>query len=348
MTFVVDVIIFVKRNFRSKEETVRTLKISVGMWYLGAVGDRFVKQGYRPDKSIEERFKLAGSITGVSGLEMHHPTEINDSTYKELAKLAGDLGLKFVMITPHLWIDPRFRYGQFSNPDPKLRRAALDSAKHVTDVAHEIGTEFLCYWPAQDGYEYPFQIDYRRRLDDLAEGLAAWADYNPRQKIVVEYKAYDPRAHIMLPTVGQCVALLNEINRPNLGINIETGHALIMHEQLAETFAFCMRYGKLFHTHWNDNNKIYDDDMIPGSVNLLETLELLYWLDELGYDGWFGLDLFPYREDPGAAVTESIRNLEFGRELIKRLPRDELREVFTTSDAIKATQLVRRMLGGSP
>jgi hypothetical protein len=46
---------------------MRDLKISAGIWYLGAVGDRFVKQGYRPDKTIAERFRLAGSIDGVSG-----------------------------------------------------------------------------------------------------------------------------------------------------------------------------------------------------------------------------------------------------------------------------------------
>jgi L-rhamnose isomerase len=277
------------------------LKVSVGVWYLGAVGDRFVKQGYRPDKTIEERFRLAGSIEGVGGLEMHYPTEINDQTYRPMKALASDLGLEIVMLTPHHWVDPRWRYGQFSNPDPKLRREAVDFARRTMDIAYEIGAHYICYWPAQDGYDYPFQINYSQRWDHLAEGLAEWADHNPQQKIVVEYKAYDPRAHILLPTIGQCVALLNEINRPNLGINIETGHASIMQENLAETFSFCLRYGRLFHTHWNDNWKIYDDDLMVGEINFWETLELLFWLQELGYDGWYGLDLFPYREPSSRA-----------------------------------------------
>ncbi|HLG75107.1 MAG TPA: sugar phosphate isomerase/epimerase family protein [Ktedonobacteraceae bacterium] len=326
---------------------MREPKISAGIWFLGAVGDRFVKQGYRPDISIEERFKLAGSIEGISGLEMHHPTEISDTTYKTLKKLADDLGLAIVMVTPHLWVDPRFRYGQFSNPDARLRRAALDFAKHTLDIAHEMGAEFVCYWPAQDGYEYPFQIDYRRRLDHLAENLAAWADYNPQQKIVVEYKAYDPRSRILLPTVGQCVALLNEIDRPNLGINIETGHALIMGEELAETFSFCLRYNRLFHTHWNDNSKLFDDDLMVGTINFWETLELLFWLEEWGYDGWFGLDLFPYREQPEEAIRQSIQNLRFGAELLARVPREEFRACFQSSDAIQVAQLQRRILGGA-
>jgi xylose isomerase len=325
---------------------MKPLKISAGLWYLGAVGDRFVKQGYRPDRTIEERVKLAGSVKGVSGLEMHHPTEIQDDTYRSVKRLASDLGLEIVMVTPHLWVDRRFQFGQFSHPDKEVRRQALDFAKHTTDIAHEMQAHFVCYWPAQDGYEYPFQIDYRHRWDCLAEGLAAWADYNPDQRIVVEYKGYDPRAHILLPNLGQCLTLINEINRPNLGINIETGHALIMKESLAETFAFCHRYGKLFHTHWNDNTKLFDDDAMVGMINLWETLELLYWLEEIDYDGWFGLDLFPYREEPDQAIAESIRNIEFGYEMINRVPREEIREVMISSDAIKLAQLQRRMLGG--
>jgi xylose isomerase len=86
--------------------------------------------------------------------------------------------------------------------------------------------------------------------------------------------------------------------------------------------------------------------VIVGTVNLWETLEALFWLDEWGYDGWYGLDLFPYREAPEDAVAESIKNLQFGYELLERVPRAELRECMQTSDAIKISQLMRRMLKG--
>jgi xylose isomerase len=73
----------------------------------------------------------------------------------------------------------------------------------------------------------------------------------------------------------------------------------------------------------------------------------LFWLREWGYDGWYGLDLFPYREPAEKAVDESIRNLKFGFELLDRVPKEELLECFQTSDAIKISQLMRRMLGGA-
>jgi L-rhamnose isomerase len=274
------------------------------MWYMGATGDRFVKAGYRPDRTVEERLEAAGKIPGVGGLEMHYPTELNDSNFTHMKKRAADLGLRFVMVT------------------------------QVTDICAELDVAFMCYWPAQDGYDYPFQTDFPRRWDHLAEGLAEWADHNPKQKIVVEYKAYDPRSHILLPNVGQAVTLLNEINRPNL-------------ESLAETFAFAMRYKRLFHTHWNDNSKMYDDDAMVGMVNLWETIELLFWLDELGYDGWFGLDLFPFREMPEDAVAQSIANIRAGYVMLERVDRKELRACFESSDAIAIARLMRRMLGVS-
>jgi xylose isomerase len=255
--------------------------------------------------------------------------------------------LKIVQFCPHLWVDRKWQFGQFSNPDPRLRREAIDLAKRTTDLAAYMEAEIMVYWPAQDGYDYVFQADHRKRLDDLVRGLAEWADHNPDQRITVEYKAFEPRTHIMLPTIGHCMTVVNEINRPNLGINIDMGHALIMKENLAESIALCCRYGKLFHTHWNDNWKLFDDDIIVGAANLWETLEALFWLEEWGYDGWFGLDLFPYREPPDKAVEESIANLKFGYELLSRVPKQEWYEVFQTSDAIKISQLFRRMLGGA-
>ncbi len=49
---------------------MQELKVSVGVWYLGATSDRFVKEGYRPDRTMEERFKLAASIEGTRSINL--------------------------------------------------------------------------------------------------------------------------------------------------------------------------------------------------------------------------------------------------------------------------------------
>jgi hypothetical protein len=44
-------------------------------------------------------------------------------------------------------------------------RQAIDLAKRTTDIAAHMEAEVMVYWPAQDGFDYPFQIDHRQRLD---------------------------------------------------------------------------------------------------------------------------------------------------------------------------------------
>ena len=47
------------------------IKVAVGVWFMGATRDRFVKAGYRDDNTIEERFQIIGEIEGASGVELH-------------------------------------------------------------------------------------------------------------------------------------------------------------------------------------------------------------------------------------------------------------------------------------
>ena len=80
---------------------------------------------------------------------------------------------------------------------------------------------------------------------------------------------------------------------------------------MAETIALCKLFdGKLFHLHLNDNCRVWDDDMMVGSVHLQEYLELLYWVKKVGYTGWYSLDVFPYREDGIKSADESIEWLK--------------------------------------
>ena len=46
------------------------LKVSVGVWYMGSVADRFVKGGYRQQKEMIHRIKAISAIEGVEGIEI--------------------------------------------------------------------------------------------------------------------------------------------------------------------------------------------------------------------------------------------------------------------------------------
>lgn len=96
--------------------------------------------------------------------------------------------------------------------------------------------------------------------------------------------------------------------------------------------------------HFNDNYRTWDDDMIVGSLHVVEYFELLFWLRETGYEGWYSMDQYPYREDGAAAVRESVAFLQ---EVEKSLSLDritQLRQIISAGDATASTRWMRELL----
>ena len=86
--------------------------------------------------------------------------------------------------------------------------------------------------------------------------------------------------------------------------------------------------------------------MIVGSIHSAEFIELLYWLDKCGYDGWFSMDQYPYREDAVGAISESVNWLKlFDGIVIKN--REKINKVIMEGNAVKASALLRNILSGN-
>lgn len=130
---------------------------------------------------------------------------------------------------------------------------------------------------------------------------------------------------------------------------LDYGHAALGYESPAKAVAMCSLYGnRLMHIHINDNYRLWDDDMIVGSVHTLEYLEFLYWLRRTGYNGYLTLDQFPFREDGREAVAESANWLDYLESLVGRADFGEIELTLAKKDAVAASRLMRRILSGIP
>jgi xylose isomerase len=117
---------------------------------------------------------------------------------------------------------------------------------------------------------------------------------------------------------------------------------------MAESAAILTDFGKkLFHMHFNDNYRYWDDDMIVGAVHFVEYVELLYWLNELKYDGWYSMDQYPYREDGQAALQSSVEFLQGIEAMLTPAAVEELRSIISRGDPIESTKFIRKLLFGS-
>lgn len=128
---------------------------------------------------------------------------------------------------------------------------------------------------------------------------------------------------------------------------IDVGHALMAYENAAESAALLQRFGqKLFYMHFNDNWRLWDDDLTVGSIHVVELLELMYWLDRMDYGGWYALDIFPYREDGVRAATESIKWIQAAHRLLDEIGRDKIAAIIAKSDALAASATIREAMMG--
>ena len=318
-------------------------KYSAILGNLGNTCDRFCSN-YKDNPPTMEMLKRAGKIEGISGIELVGTWDIRPDNVKEMKNVLEAMNLECVSIIPDLFTEKIWRFGSISAKDDSVREKAMNYLRNMCDIAGEMKCEIINIWPGQDGYDYLFQGDYLRERNLLVENITTLAREYPELKFALEYKAKEPRTHSYLARMADTLLVCLLTGCDNVGVTIDTGHAFLGGENVAESIALAKQAGnKLFHMHFNDNYKIWDDDMIVGSIHMIDYLELLYWLDECGYDGWLSMDQYPYREDAAGAISESVYWLKaFGR--IVKNERLRFRECINDGDAVKTSRFLRSVI----
>jgi sugar phosphate isomerase/epimerase len=325
----------------------KELRFSANINTFNACADRYILSGYGERLTTEQLIQAATQVEGLTGLEVVGLWHVNDSNVTQVHRQIRDAGFEVTCVTPDIWASPQWGRGSFASTDPQIRRASIAEVKKSMEWAAQMNCKVVDLWFGQDGYDYPFQADYMAAWDRLIEGTIECAEHLPDVNLVIEYKPKEPRTHCFVSTVGKTLLLIEKVKKPNVGAMIDVGHSLMAYEVTAESAAMLHYFGdKLFYMHFNDNWRLWDDDMTAGSVHTIELLELLYWLDRVGYSGWYALDIFPYRENGIQAANESIRWIKGLHNLLDRMGRERIAAVLAQADAMAASALVREALLG--
>lgn len=296
------------------------VKHSVMTGTLGRYSDRFHE--YQPAKTIEEKLEIARSIEGADGIEVVYPQEFGREAEK--LDVVKSVGLPLSAVNVNVKGDAIFRAGSFTSTDPQVRAEAVRYVKTGMDLAVETGANMVSVCPLIDGWDHAFQADYPRQWAWLTECFQEVAAHRPEVKISIEYKPFETRNHIILPNMGRSLHFLNRLGAGNVGVTMDVGHALGAGEQPAAEACLAFDAGKLFYVHFNDNDRRWDWDTLPAAINLWETLETVYWVDQLGWNGWFAYDVFTRNGDPAEAITVTIRTIKRMESLLDKIGREQI------------------------
>ncbi len=343
-------------------EFLRTMQIrmSVGHWSAGDFCDRFAPPGYHSDdpgfqNTFEGQCRRVKDA-GVDAIEIHQSVfekSLNgdlDLQAVERAKdgYLKDLGMTVTACNINTWTNPKFRLGGPCNPDPALRRAALEEILKGLEICRAMQIPVLSVWPGSDGADYHFQIDYRQSLEWFTDALITVnqkaIEYGV--KLAIEPKPYEPRELFMIvPTAASAILVAQKVNTAcggnNCGLTIDYGHQK-MEATTASTSCDLAAFAGV-PVHKFDVNDARqgrnDQDCMFGTLSIPESVEYLYTTFIRDYQGWYSQDQFTYREDPTRAIERSMINfanlcLKAVRIMAKQPELDNARRAGTGPDVL--------------
>jgi len=297
---------------------------SFGLWTIGWEAHDQFGDATRSQLDVLNAIRHLGEM-GVWAVTFHDDDVIpfgTDSATRDriIADLRGalaDADVLVEMVTTNLFSHPVFKDGGFTSNDRSVRRFALRKVLRNVDLTAELGARIFVMWGGRDGSEYDGSKDIKAALDRYREGVDTVASYIKAKgydiKIALEPKPNEPRGDILLPTVGNGLAFIAELEHGDIvGLNPETGHEQMAGLNFTHSVAQTLWAGKLFHIDLNGQHSIkFDQDLVFGHGDLTSaffTVDLLENGFPNGgpkYDGARHFDYKPSRTETYEGVWDS-------------------------------------------
>jgi sugar/nucleoside kinase (ribokinase family)/sugar phosphate isomerase/epimerase len=282
-------------------------------------------------------------IRGLSCVDFNYPQHFHfwttadaKAALDEAKLVAGAVCLRFEAA--------KFARGAMNHPDADRRREAIQLTMGAAQTALDLGCNEVIVWSAFDGYDYPFQVDYNTKWQELVDAFQECCDAFPNVKFSLEYKPTDENTRFFtVPSTGAALLMVQEVNRPNFGLTLDVGHMLMSGENPGQSIAMVGRAGKLFGIQLNDGytRLAAEDGLMFGSVHPRMALEIMYQLQKTNFTGHIYFDTFPQRSDPIKEAEYNIRRVKtFWKAAQAILRSDALTSVMQKHDAVRALELV--------
>jgi L-rhamnose isomerase / sugar isomerase len=258
-----------------------SFRIELPSWGFANTGTRFGKFLQPAAAStLEEKFSDAGHVHAVTGicptLALHVlwdlPEGVDSSV--EVKRLSKKYAVSPGSINPNLFQDQQYKFGSFGNPDPIVREAARRHVKDSIAIARALDSRDISLWFA-DGSNYPGSANIRRRRDWFIESLqASHAALAPGQRLLVEYKPFEPAFyHTDIGDWGMAL-LLARAAGPQARVLVDTGHHYLS-QNIEQIVAWLLADGMLGGFHFNDR-RYADDDLTLGSIDPYQVFRIFH------------------------------------------------------------------------
>ena len=329
------------------KQALRAQRIETASWAYANSGTRFkvfAQEGVprNPYEKIADA-AVVHRFTGVAPtVALHIPWDKVDD-YADLAAAAAEQGIALGTINANVFQDNDYKLGSVTNPDPAVRRKAIDHLFECIDVMDQTGSRDLKLWFA-DGTNYPGQDDVRTRQERLASALAeTYARLGDHQRMLLEYKLFEPAFYMTdVPDWGTAYVHCTRLG-DRAKVVIDTGHHA-PGTNIEFIVAMLLRTGTL--GGFDFNSRFYaDDDLMVGAADPFQLFRIMHEIvlaDALDPKAGiaFMLDQCHNIEPKIPAVIRSVMNVQEATAKALLVDHDALRDAQNNGDVLTANAVL--------
>jgi sugar phosphate isomerase/epimerase len=213
---------------------------------------------------------------------------------RELRVKIADEGLELseFVSTPH----------GMSNPDRRIRDAAVDHFKRQCEVAIELGTTMVNSvsshpldidfpWISDRPHMQTFHVDlpsganWKQNYEDYVDSVRRCCDIAEQAKLRWAIEAHPFR---YVANASGMLRLLEHVNSPALGMNMDPSH-LFPCGEIPEVVVYELG-DRIFHCHFSDNDAMTNAHWRPGKGKI-DWRSVMVALMEVGFHGVISIEL---------------------------------------------------------
>src|SRR5258707_6768093 len=331
---------------------LESFRIELPSWGFANTGTRFGKF-IQPAAvtTTEEKFSDAGQVHLLTGVcptvALHVLWDCPDGVCStdDIKKFSDRYGVLPGSINPNLFQDQEYKYGSFGNPDPAIRQRALHHTKDSIEIARRLHSRDISMWFA-DGSNYPGTANIRQRKQWFTEALKdSHAALSPRQRLLVEYKPFEPAFyHTDIADWGMSL-LLSRAAGPQAKVLVDTGHHSAA-QNMEQIVSWLLSEDMLGGFLLNDR-RYADDDLTIGSIDPYQVFRIFHEIHfyewETGKQSDVGY-MIDQSHNLKGKIEAMIQTVTMAQELFSKaalIDHRELRDPQEKCDLVRAESLLQ-------
>ena len=186
----------------------------------------------------------------------------------------------------------------FVSSNAAIRKSAVEYVKSCVDFAGAIGAKAISVQATACMKTAP-EAGPEQEWAWAVEGLREAGLYAQTKHIRLTLEAWNRYETYLINRCDQALAMVNDINLPNVGVMGDTYHMNIEESSMGD--ALRAVGDKLYYLHIADSNRA-----APGRGHI-DFKEVARALRDINYDGWVSMELLPAAADPfGGKVCEEF------------------------------------------